>query len=338
MKIDPRKVEETLSAPEKFRLILLYGDDLGLIRERAERVSMAVVGAREDPFRIAEIAAGQFGEIPAEMAALSLTGGRRVVRVREASDAATSAVQEALAGPGEALLLLEAPGLAARSRLRALAERAADAAAIGCYQETGRALMQTISAVLNEFGVTATEEARAWLASHLGADHAATRRELEKLALFANRGETIDIAAAEACVGDFAGLSLEDALFAATCGDLAETDRALELALAEGSSPVSVVRAALSHLQRLLAIKLAVAEGASETEAMNALRPPVFFRRQAAFRQALSLWSQAMLETAAQGLWEAERACKQTGQPAELICRRAILALAQRAAQAKQRR
>ena len=41
-----------------------------------------------------------------------------------------------------------------------------------------------------------------------------------------------------ACVGDLAGLSLDDALFAATEGDVARADRALELAIAEGATPV----------------------------------------------------------------------------------------------------
>ena len=46
-------------------------------------------------------------------------------------------------------------------------------------------------------------------------------------------------------------LSLDDALFAATEGEVPTTDRALELAIAEGAAPVSVIRAGLMHLQRL---------------------------------------------------------------------------------------
>ena len=48
-------------------------------------------------------------------------------------------------------------------------------------------------------------------------------------------GGRVDLEAAMACVGDLAGLSLDDALFAATEGDVATADRALELAMAEGA-------------------------------------------------------------------------------------------------------
>ena len=213
MKLEPRRTEALLRDPAGVRAVLLYGDDVGLIRERASRLVRAVVGAADDPFRITEIERDGVGGIPAEMAALSMTGGRRVVRLREAGDAAAAAVQAALAGPGAALLVLEAPGLPTRSKLRALIERAADAVAVGCYPVEGRALEQSIRAVLASLQVEAEDDALAWLAGQLGADQAVTARELEKLALFVGAGGRVDVQAARACVGDLAGLSLEDALY-----------------------------------------------------------------------------------------------------------------------------
>ena len=104
-------------------------------------------------------------------------------------------------------------------------------------------------------------DALAWLSAQLGADRASTRAEAEKLALYVGPGGRVDLDAAMACVGDLAGLSLDDALFAATEGDVATADRALELAMAEGASPVGVLRAGLMHLQRLHRVRLAVDEG-----------------------------------------------------------------------------
>ena len=91
---------------------------------------------------------------------------------------------------------------------------------------------------LTQAGVTIDRDALSWLSAQLGADRAATRPELEKLALYAGPGGRVDLDAAMACVGDLSGLSLDDALFAATAGDVAMTDRALELAIAEGAAPV----------------------------------------------------------------------------------------------------
>ena len=101
-------------------------------------------------------------------------------------------------------------------------------------------------------------DALSWLSGQLGADRASTRAELEKLALFVGPGNRVDIDAAQTCVGDLAGLSLDDAMFAATAGDVATTDRALELAMAEGANAVQILRTAMGHLQRLHRARLAM--------------------------------------------------------------------------------
>ncbi len=337
MKLDARRVEAFLRAPGEARAVLLFGDDVGLIGERAQRLVRAVGGSIDDPFSVVTLARDDWAEIPAEMAALSLSGGRRVVRVREAADAATDAVAAALAGPGQALLVLEGPGLAARSKLRALMEKAADAVAIGCYPAEGQALGQSIAETLASLGARADAETLDWLNGQLGADRAVTVTEMEKLALYAGPGAVIDLETARQCVGDLAGLSLEDALFAATVGDVATADRALALALAEGVTAVGIVRAGLAHFHRLQRARMHMVAGASAAEAMRGAKPPVFFRRQPAFTRALALWSPAALEWAAARLWETERACKRTGAPAETIARQALAAIARRAEASRRR-
>ena len=332
MKLEPRRVEAFLKDPGPARAVLLYGDDVGLIADRALQLARLVAGSAADPFRVVELARDAKGRATEEMATAPLTGGRRVVRVREATDTWAADIEAALAGPGPALLIVEAPGLPSRSRLRAAIERAPDAAAIGCYAAEGPTLARAIREGLRERGVEADAAALAWLEARLGGDLAATRSEIEKLALFVGPGGAADLDAVQACVGDVAAVSLEDALFAATAGDVARADRALGLALAEGAAPVAVLRSALGHVQRLHRARIGVDAGAGAAEAARSVRPPLFFRREPDFVAALRLWPAPRLAAAAAALWRDESACKRTGAPAETICRTAVLALALRAA------
>src|SRR4051794_40119581 len=98
MKLEARRVLAFLRDPGVCRVVLLHGEDAGLIRERAEALVRVVAGSLDDPFRVAELERDAWPQLPAEAASLSLTGGRRVVRVREATDAAAGVVGEALAG------------------------------------------------------------------------------------------------------------------------------------------------------------------------------------------------------------------------------------------------
>ncbi len=338
MKIETRRIDAFVGDPGACRVVLFYGEDAGLVRARAEAMTRAVAGSLDDPFRVAELDRDDLSHLADEAATLSLTGGRRVVRLRDVTDAATTAaVQVLLRGPAPGLVVIEGANLPSRSRLRTLLDAARDGAAIACYPEEARALGDTIRRLLTEAGVQVDREALAWLTTQLGADRAATRAEVEKLALYAGPGGTVDLPGAMTCVGDLAGLSLEDALFAATDGDVPTADRALELAIAEGAAPVSVIRAGLMHLQRLHRARLAMDAGASAADATKGARPPVFFRRVGAFSRALGLWPTPMLMAALAGLAEAERACKRTGAPDQVICRNAVLTLARRAAAARAR-
>lgn len=329
MKLAPRRVASFLRDPGNTRAVLLYGEDAGLIRERATALVRAVVGAPDDPFRVVQITRPE--DLPAEAAGVSLGGGRRVVRFPDAGESAREPLAEALTGPGDALMLLEAPGLSpSRSRLVKLIEASPEAASIACYPDSDDTLREAVRGWLAEREVSLDAEAADYLVSHLGADRALSRAEVEKLALYVGPGGRADLAAAEACIGDAAGLSLDDALFAATTGDVATADRALERAVAEGASPVGVIRAGISHLQRLERAALTVAAG---TKIETAVRDAhVFFRREPAFTRGLALWGPAALAAALDRFFSGEREGKRTGTPALALCRHLVLDLAREAA------
>lgn len=335
MKLAPQRIAGFLRNPADCRVVLLYGDDVGMIRQRAETLVRAVAGSLDDPFLVAELVHNEMKLLAGEAASLPLTGGRRVVRVREASDRFYEEVREVLNSPAQALVVLEGPGMPARSKLRTALDAAPDGVTIGCYPEEGRALEDTIRRVLGAATVDVDQDALAWLAGQLGADQVSTHAELEKLALFAGPKGRVDMDAAMHCVGDAAGLSLDDALFAATVGDLATADRALELAVAEGAAPVGVLRAGLMHLQRLYRARLLMETGMSAGDAAKAARPPIFFRRLSAFTRALNLWSPAALSAAMAGLSQSERNCKRTGAPDHTLSRHAVLTVARRATAAR---
>jgi len=335
MKLAPARIQAFLRDPGDCRVVLLFGEDAGMIRDRAETLVRTVAGSLDDPFLVTELAREDIRQLAGEAAGLSLIGGRRVIRVRDVTDAAAEPVQAVLKSKAPALVVLEAPTLASRSKLRTALDAAPDGAAIACYPEEGRALEETIRETLRTHGAGIDPDALSWLSQQLGADRASTRSELEKLALYVGPGNRVDLEAAMTCVGDLAGLSLDDALFAATTGDVATADRALEAAVAEGANPVQVLRAALGHLQKLHRARLAMDEqGLMPADAVKGIRPPVFYQKVGAFTRSLGLWPAATLTAAMAALAEAERGCKRTGWPDHALCRNAVLTLARRSAAA----
>ena len=337
-KLDARRIPAFLTDPGGARLVLLFGEDTGLVRERGDTLSRAVAG--DDPFRLVEIARDVAAKdatlLAAEAATPALTGGRRLVRVRDATDGLANAAKAVLAGSGPGLVLLEGGSLDGRKGLRAALEKAGpEAAVIACYAEVGAALEGSILAVLREYGVTAEPSAIAWMAQRLGEDRLIMRRECEKIALYVGAGGRVTEDDAMASLSEGSTLDLDAALLAATEGDAPRADRALDAAFAEGAAAVQVVRGAMRHVQRLEAAALAVSRGASPKDALDGLRPPVFFKSRPSFERALRLWRPETLAAAGAALLEAERATKTTGMPDVPVARAAVMGLAREAVRAK---
>ena len=337
VRLAPSRIAAFLQRPDpEIRAVLLYGPDEGLVRERADAVARSICPDLRDPFRVADLMAAVLAADPArladEAAQLSLTGGRRVVRVRGAGDTLAKLFAEFLeSSPGEAFVVVEAGELPSRSALRRCFEAARSAAAIGCYPDTPRDLAAVIRETLAAHRVTASRDAGQFLVEHLGGDRLLTRSELEKLALYAGDGGRVEIEDARLSISDTAAIELDDAVMAAAEGDAVRVERVLGRVLQQGESPVSIIRALLRHLHRLHAFVARLGGGASIDEMLRTARPPIFFKQEDSFRRQLGLWTEARLRPLLDRVAKAELNMKTTGLPAETICREAMLAVAQAA-------
>ena len=335
MKLAAGRVEAFLRAPDRgIRAVLLHGPDAGLVRERADALGRTIAADLHDPFRVADLTGAALAADPArlydEAAQISLMGGQRLVRVREIGDAQSTVLSRFLADPpGGGLVVAEAGDLPARGALRRLFDDAPCGVAIGCYPDSARDLGEIIRETLGEHRVTASRDAVEFLVAHLGGDRLLTRAELEKLALYAGDGGRVELDDARLSIADSAALSLDDAILAAAEGDTAALDRALSRVFQEGESPVSVVRAAARHLQRLHALSARLASGESVDTALRAARPPIFFKQQDSFSTSVGAMARASAAPSARcACRRREAQIKTTGMPAETACRAALFTMA----------
>lgn len=335
MKLAGARLESFLRRPDPAIVAaLLYGPDHGLVRERADKLVVAVAEDAADPFRIAELPSDSIKDdktrLADEAATLPFTGGRRVVRIRDGKDTLAPAVRVLLeAGTIGGLVVIEAAELPPRSPLRLAFEAAESAVAIACYLDEPDALQRVIAEDLARHGMSASTEAMDLLTAFLGADRGLTRSELEKLALFRGEPGRIEAEDVLAVIGDAGALSLDAIVFAACDGDAGALDRSLQMAFHQGVSSIAVLRILARHLQRLLQARAAMAGGRDARQAMAAVRPPVFFRLQPQFLRQIGTWPPDRLAAALTLVAEAELASKRTGAPQELLCQRTLMQIAE---------
>jgi len=319
--------------PKALRVALVFGPDAGLVQERAEKLLKSVVADLTDAFNVSDLNESTLVSDPArlsdEAAAISMMGGRRVVRVRNAGNNLADLFEEFLEDPkGDALVVVEAGDLAKGTGLRKLFEGDDHAAAIACYADTARNLEDVVRDAMRGAGLSIAPDALADAVSRLGSDRGVTRRELEKLVLYAQGQKSVSLADVQAVMGDEAEARTEEASDAACSGDFSRLDLALERLWVADTSVAQVLRGAMGHFQRLATVRENVNRGEPVETAIKKLRPPIHFLREQSFKAQANRWNDARLADALDMLLEAEALSRTTGVPAQAVCGRTLMNIA----------
>jgi DNA polymerase-3 subunit delta len=330
VKLDARQADRFLADPGATRFVLIYGQDTALVIDRARALAKRIAGSLDDPFRLAELDAEQADRLTEEATAQAFGGGRKVILIRDVGDKQAPAFEAALATKGDALIIATGGDLNGRSKLRTLAEKHSEAAAVACYIPDAAARGPALEAALRAAGISIARDALTLAAGRLGGESGALADAAERLVLYAGPNGSITIADIDAVLDDQGTASMHDAIDAALAGNARAADHAISLAIDEGAAAVAIIRVLLSELSGLRLMAEAVARGASPRDAIASRRPPVFFRRQAAVIKAATHWREPAIIAAIERVLRAEADCKRTGSVPEAIARQTLLGLAQR--------
>ncbi len=338
MKLTFRQIEPFVRKPDpQARVILVYGPDVGLVKERAAMIGRTVVADLNDPFNAVTLTAAMIDGDPArlqdEASAMSMLGGNRLIRIEDAGDGLTPLLKDYLARPSaQNLVVIEAGALGAKSPLRALCEKSPAAAALPCYVEEGRDLAALIRETVQDAGFSIEPDAVGWLAQNIAGDRQRARSELDKLILYMGPGQggriTLDDAAA--CCGEAGTAGLDDLTQAVASAQPEVVLRCYAQLMQEGVAAVAVLRALQGHFRRLHLTQSRMETGMPAEEAMKRLSPPVFFKQEDSFKAQLRRWGLRQIEGVLQRLTLLEAQTKQTGTPVETLCGQALLSLSRR--------
>jgi len=334
LKLDKAKLDRVLKSPDSIGALLFYGPDEGLAHEYAGLVQRAILGAEDDPFRLAALTPDEIRDDGARLAdelnAISMLGGRRVVRIAQATNAIADQVASAIEAqaPGSALLIVEAGDIGSKAELVKVFEAAEGAGAFGCYRDNEGQLGTLIAAHLKAAGYGIARDAAAYLAERLGGDRGVTRSELDKLMLYVGEPKReVTLADAMACIGDRAAFALDDLIGAAAEGDAVELDRNYARSFNEVEA-IQLLRNAARHFQRLHQLVARMAGGESFEAAAGALRPPVFWTQRERMQKQSRLWTPARIGRALERLIEAESQAMRAYAIKDEIAQRALMDIA----------
>lgn len=337
-------IERFLARPDPaIRAALIYGRDIGVVRDRGHQLAAKLVPNPDDPFDVALLTeqdlADDGGRLEGELAAQSLMGGRRLVRLRMTAEkpAADKLAAEALDRHAkgdlnpDAFFLIEAGNLGRESAMRKVAEKANAAAAIPCYEDEPGDVARLVRELLGRDGVSLNADALQVFVQRLPKERGVARQEIERLALYLGPGS--GVTATPGDLEPFLGVEPESSLFDAAAdafgGKLGEAQAGLRRAAQEGESGPAAVRAIGMHLGKLRRTLTLIKAGAGPQEAAKA--SGVFWKQEREFLRQVRTWTLDELDRIQPQVLEADRACKTAGSPDRLIAERLALTVAGRA-------
>jgi DNA polymerase-3 subunit delta len=314
-------------------IVLVFGPDAGLVRERVDALVRAAVDDPNDPFAFVRIEGEELLANPSRLVeeahTIPLFGGRRAVLVKAGIRNIAAALEPVIASPSnDCRVIIEAGDLKKTAPLRALCEKAKVAAAVPCYSDRAGDLARLIDDEMRAAKLTLAPDARDALTALLGGDRLASRSELRKLALYVSGRDKIELADVAAVVADASALGLDRVVDATFAGKTSEVDTEFGKARGEGSSPAAIVSAAIRQVANLHKMKLAVEGGDSIEFAMKRGAPPVHFSREKDVGAALRAWTPARLLRAMEQLAGASLDMRRNSALAEAIAQRTLLSLA----------
>jgi DNA polymerase III subunit delta len=329
-----KEIDAFLARPDPGRpIILLYGPDAGLVRERADALLAAAVDDPNDPFSLVKLDGDELSAEPSRLVDEAMTvplfGGRRAIRVRAGSRSFASGVDTLADTPlKDCRIVIEAGELRPESPLRKACERAKTAVAIGCYPDGERELSKLIDDELKIADLRIAQDARATLMALLGGDRQASRNELRKLTLYAHGNGEVSLDDVMAVVADASELKLDPIVDGAFAGKPELVESEFAKAMVAGTYPGVIVSAAQRQAAWLHKSALALAEGTPVSSLLEGGFPRLHFSRKAAVETALRNFNAARLVAVIDQLATAALDMRKQPAIAAAIAQRALLSIA----------
>jgi DNA polymerase-3 subunit delta len=336
-----RDADAFLARPDAAHpVVLIYGPDAGLVRERIDALVKLSVDNPGDPFSFIRIDGDELSSDPQrlieEASTIPLFGGRRAILVRTGSRNIVPAVEPLFSSQIiDCRVLIEGGDLKRNAPLRTLCERAKTAAVIACYADDERSLGRLLDDELRAAKLTIAPDARAALLPLLGGDRRASRSEIQKLILYVSGRDRVTLDDVLSIITDASAEALDGIIDSAFAGKLPDVETEFAKARAAGTHPGVILSAALRQLSQLHRLRLAADSGPGISAAMDSARPPIHFSRKPLVEAALKNWSGDKLLQAMQQLARAVLDSRRQPMLAETIAHRSLMALATAARQRK---
>ncbi len=329
-------------APE-IAAVVVYGTDAGRVTVQAARAAKSLAARIGEDTEVLRLEDADLEADPdrliVELQTIPMFGGGKVIRALQGRRINGPLIKSILedSAPAAAALVVEAGNLKPSDAMRKAAEACTWAAALPCYADTDRDLGRLAQEMVAATGHSLNRDALQSLVHRIGADHALSRGEIEKLITFVGPPREITADDVDAVIGDTSELSLDQIAMATAQGQATEAIASCEKVIAGGQTVQGVLIALQRHFLTLHKVRSALENGRPPDDAVRQLRPPLHFSVRDAVKKAANAWTLDRLTSGLSRIQDTVRESRSSSGIEQAMAERLLLELSQ-LARAGQRR
>lgn len=301
---------------------LFYGQDKGQIFDYFNETIKIFVSDVNDAFSVFEFTSKQIEEDPSklidEATAISFLGGKKVIKIRDASEAIVDTIKDLLKEHEhlEAFLVITADELGTTSKLRTLFEYNKRLFTLPCYIDDDKNLPIIIKQCLMKEGIKfIPNDVINFLTSRFGENRSTTKSELEKIALYLHGKNSITLEDAEKCIMDTSYLNLQDLPLVVAEGSIKKLSMILPRLFAEGIFPIQILKIVSNHFKYLYSLFGEIESGKTKEEVLK----PIFWKIHGSYEKQLDVWNPEKILRVIFELNETTIRCMVSGAPQEIL-------------------
>jgi DNA polymerase-3 subunit delta len=317
MKIQAYQVDKfikDIESQKNLKGVVIYGPDEGLVNLRYKEVLSKIVKDTKDPFAVTILYDSQVKERPQciaeEFVSISMFGGRKAIVIKDAKNTVAELLRGVEGLAGDNFLIVLAGELDTKSALRKFAEASPCFASLPCYVDDEKSMRQVVSGRLNELGFKYDVGVVDVFIEKFGGNRLIMMNEIEKVVTFMGEDRELSVDVLEGCVKDVSETQIDELVNVFADLNIERTVVLLDKLLSENVNFVVILRSLMNYFMRLQLVKGLVVGGREYTEALQELRPPLFFKQIPLFKKHIGEWKLEDINLFLDRLNEAEAKCK----------------------------
>ena len=316
--------DKFLNDLKEYNSLLIYGPDRGLVKEKSDLFLNNQININNNSLEVFKLTPEDLAKTKNKLFELAyqkpIFFKKSLIHidldlVKNLSD--ITEFLETLDMEKANFILLESANLKSDSKILKLFKNKNNFAVIACYHDNSKNLFNFINNYTKELGLVISKDNIEYLCQRLGNDRLITKKELDKLAIFANN-QPISYEDILNGIGDNTTTRLDyicDNLF---IKDFFYINSIIDKAIDEGANFMLIIRTITNHVMLLFKARLLSIKNVKD------IYPPIHFSRHTKIQKQLSTVDYRSIEYAIENLNLLESNCKTNPDLARILLKKFV--------------